>query len=114
LVVLSALKPLSARLNNLASDIELQMFGILAYAGLALEFETGREIPVQYHDRNSDDNRGVAKPDFYHPAKRVAIFCDSEAHHGSADARARDNGVSSALQHKSITTLRFTSGQILR
>jgi hypothetical protein len=114
LVMLAAILPLAARVKKVASDIELRMLLILADAGVALEFEMGREIPVQYHDRCSENEWGLSKPDFYHPRKRLAIFCDSEAHHSSPEARARDNGVLSALQHKKITTLRFTSGQILK
>ena len=90
------------------------MLLILAKAGVALEFETGRQIAVEYPDRCSDHGWGVAKPDFYHRRARLAIFCDSEAYHSSAEARARDNGVSSALQLIGVKAIRFTGGQIIR
>jgi hypothetical protein len=114
LIRLAALGPLAARIQNLSSELELIMLEILADAGVALEFETARVITVRYPDRCCDDDYGPARPDFYHPRRRVAIFCDSEAHHASPEARARDNGVTAALQRKGIVVLRFTSGQIRR
>jgi hypothetical protein len=113
LISQAALQPLLARLGPLESELELRMLWILADAGVALEFETGREVSVKYPDRLCGDQWGVTRLDFYHRRARLALFCDSTEHHTSGEARARDNGVCSALLLRKITPLRFTTYQIL-
>jgi hypothetical protein len=105
---------LQNQLQNARSDLELRMLVILTDAGVAEHFATGCQIAVQYPDRCSDDEVGVAKPDFYYRRAKLAIFCDSDQFHSSPEARARDNGVTSALQHRGIRVLRFTGAQISR
>jgi len=113
LIARAALGRLFTLVRGLESELELRMLNILADADVALDFVNGREIGVRYPDRLSGDQWGVAKPDFYHRRARLAIFCDSNEHHGSRQARSRDNGVSSALLLRGITPLRFTGDQIL-
>jgi very-short-patch-repair endonuclease len=59
-----------------------------------------------------EDDWGEATPDFYCRHAKLEIFCDSDEFHSFPEARARDNGVTSALQNRRITVLRFTDGEI--
>jgi hypothetical protein len=88
------------------------MLIILTDAGIASHFESGCKIAVRYPERSAGDESGYAYPDLYCRSPRLAIFCDSEEFHSSAEARARDHGVSLALQLRGDTVLRFTGGQI--
>lgn len=113
LIDLVGLRPFMGMVRGLESELNLQMLIILANAGVASEFETGVALRVPYPDRLTGDPWGTAMPDFYHRRAALAIFCDSELHHASREARGRDNGVSSALLLRGIKPIRFTSHQIL-
>jgi hypothetical protein len=103
---------LLTQLKGLRSDLELRMLMILTDAGIASHFHSGCKVAVRYPDRCAEDEIGYAYPDLYCRRPRLAIFCDSEEFHSSPDARARDHGVSLALQLRGDTVLRFTGTQI--
>ena len=112
LVTRAALKPLLERVKNLESPLEEDCLGVLADVGVALDFRNGRSLLVPYFDRLTGSRNGQTTPDFFHPWRRLAIFCDSAIHHSSPEDRARDNGVSAACLLRGITPLRFTTQQI--
>jgi hypothetical protein len=112
-LVRTILMMLQERVAGLDSDPELALLEILGDLRVPLEFETGRAITVKYAERLTGDQVGTTKPDQFHRRAKVAVYCDSELHHSSRDARARDHGVSAALALRGITALRFTAHQIL-
>ena len=74
----------------------------------------GARLRYDVVDRPPEEQWGHALPDWYCRHPKLAIFCDSEQFHSSAEARARDHGVSVALHLQGITALRFTGTQILK
>jgi hypothetical protein len=109
LVSRAALKPLLERVENLESPLEEDCLGVLADAGVALDFRNGRSLLVRYFDRLTGPLDGKTTPDFFHPWTRVAIYCDSAAHHSSREDRARDNLVNIALMLRGYAPVRLTT-----
>jgi hypothetical protein len=111
-VTRAAMKPLLERVQNMESPLEVEIYDILADIGLALDFRNGKALAVRYPDRLFGSQDGLTRPDSYHPWTRLAVFCDSTAHHSSSADRSRDNGVNSACILRGIIPLRFTTEQI--
>jgi hypothetical protein len=112
LVTRAALKPLLERVKNLESPLEEECLGVLADAGVALDFRNGQSLMVRYFDRLTGSAAGQTTPDFFHPWTGVAIYCDSARHHSSAEAQARDNLVNVACYLRGYTPVRLTTDQI--
>jgi hypothetical protein len=112
LVTRAALKPLLARVQNLESPLEEDCLGVLADAGVALDFRNGRSLFVRYFDRLTRDQDGKTTPDFFHPWTGTAIYCDSALHHSTREDRGRDNLVNIACMLRGYTPVRLTTDQI--
>jgi hypothetical protein len=112
LVSRAALKPLLDRVQHLESPLEEDCLGVLADAGVALDFRNGEALMVRYFDRLTGSQEGVTMPDFFHPWTGVAVYCDSAQHHTAREDRARDNLVNVACLLRGYTPVRLTTEQI--
>lgn len=54
----------------------------------------------------------ITEADFYFPEKKLAIFCDSVAHHSSLDAKIKDHAIDEKLNKIGIRSLRICGRDI--
>lgn len=104
------------------SPIELFMIHYLASKGLYPEIQTiifddGSVFP-SIHDMLSDNKRNeevkmVTEVDLYFPEQKLAIFCDSNAHHRSKKAQEKDLKISKKLEEFGIKSLRLNGSDIV-
>ncbi|WP_352338610.1 hypothetical protein [Psychrobacter sp. 16-MNA-CIBAN-0192] len=55
----------------------------------------------------------ISEADFYFEEQRVAIFCDSVAHHSSSEAIAKDNVIDQKLEEIGIRSIRISGSDIV-
>lgn len=70
--------------------------------------------PEAQHEIRLDDGTLLTVPDFVYPARKLAIFCDGFAYHGSVETLAADAKKRNALQSRGWTVLTFWGRQIVR
>lgn len=80
----------------------------------AIRIEGNIPLPVAQHEIKLEDGTLLTIPDFAYPSRKLAIYCDGFAYHGSVDALASDARKRNALQARGWTVLTFWGKQILR
>lgn len=104
------------------SPIELFLLHAMNAKGLSPEiqtalFEDGSVHPTlhQMITANSKECevRQITDADFYFPDKKLAIFCDSNAHHRSTKARDKDARIDAELKELGIESLRVMGSDII-
>jgi hypothetical protein len=70
--------------------------------------------PVAQHEVNLDSEGTRTIPDFAYPDRKIAIYCDGFAYHGTRDALESDARKRNALQSMGWVVLGFWGRQILR
>lgn len=58
------------------------------------------------------EDKLITEADFYFPASKLAIFCDSKEFH-SGDRKNKDQAIDNALNDIGIKTLRLTGNEIM-
>ncbi|WP_290500860.1 hypothetical protein [Alcanivorax sp.] len=58
--------------------------------------------------------KSITDADFYFPDKRLAVFCDSVAHHSSPEAKKKDREIDEKLNKIGIQSLRICGTDIAR
>lgn len=78
-------------------------------------YQVGRlPKPVSQYEIRDETGGLITIPDFAYPDRRIAIYCDGFAYHGSRDALESDSRKRNALQAMGWATLNFWGRQILR
>lgn len=104
------------------SPIELFLIQALAQEGLfpdiqTLIFKDGTTFPNYYEMVSSLKlkNQGhlITEPDLYFKEQRLAIFCDSNLHHSSSEAKTKDRKIVDKLEGLGITPLRLNGSEIV-
>ncbi|SFK64190.1 hypothetical protein [Azotobacter beijerinckii] len=62
--------------------------------------------------RTSRLSKTITEADFFFENERVAVFCDSVAHHTSAEDRAKDHAIDSKLEKIGIRSIRVSGKDI--
>lgn len=70
--------------------------------------------PTPQFEISDESGRRVTIPDFAYPERRIAIYCDGFAYHGSREALESDAQKRNFLQSKGWAVLTFWGRQILR
>ncbi|OMH30218.1 endonuclease domain-containing protein [Motiliproteus sp. MSK22-1] len=104
------------------SPIELFLLQAMDVKGLFPEiqtalFEDGSSHPTlhQMITANSKECeiRQITDADFYFPEKKLAVFCDSNAHHRSKKAKDKDTRIDGELKDLGIDSLRIMGTDIV-
>lgn len=103
------------------SPIELFLLQAMNFIGLNPELQTiicedGFTVPG-FHKlwENAKSRRRlktITDADYYFPTQRLAVFCDSVAHHSSPKAIAKDKAIDEKLESIGITSLRICGRDI--
>jgi hypothetical protein len=114
-------KVLPRKIWGLDSPIELFLAQAMAKFGLlptiqTLVFRDGTIYPNFYEMTTFPgrirEERLLTSADFYFSDKKLAVFCDSEQHHSSAEKVAKDKQISESLKILGITPLRLRGRDI--
>lgn len=111
------------RIWGAESPIELFLFQALLQRGLVptlqmLFFSDGTMFPSLYHfwaDSNAEEiPEMITEADMYFEEHRLAVFCDSTAHHRGAKAAQKDARVSERLAAIGVRSVRVPGALIVR
>jgi len=106
-------------------DSPIELFLLQAMNSLSLQpkiqmniFSDGTTFPsLQSMWENGKRTKALSKmiseADFYFEEQRVAIFCDSVAHHSSDEAIAKDNAIDQKLEKIGIRSIRISGPDIV-
>lgn len=103
------------------SPIELFLLQALDSMGLSPELQTticedGFTVPTLHKLWENQKARrrlkSITDADFYFPDEKLAIFCDSVAHHSSPEAKRKDSAIDEKLEKIGITSLRICGRDI--
>lgn len=104
------------------SPIELFVIQYLASKNIYPEiqtmiFEDGSIFPSLYdmisENRRNSEIRMITEVDLYFHEKKIAIFCDSNAHHRSKKDRDKDIKISKTLETFGIKSIRINGSDIV-
>lgn len=105
------------------SPIELFLAQALASQGHSPELQTiickdGFTVPHLHtlweNNRSRRQVEVITEADFFFPTQKLAIFCDSVAHHSSAQAIQKDKAIDDKLRALGIQSLRLSGTEIVR
>jgi hypothetical protein len=105
------------------SPIELFLFQALLHAGnqptlQVILSDDGSAHPSLYHLWHDTDFRNapgqITEADMYFPDQRLAVFCDSAAHHRQRRARAKDDSIDKRLEAAGFKAVRVPGRTIVR
>ncbi|WP_205669715.1 hypothetical protein [Aliivibrio fischeri] len=103
------------------SPIELFLLQAMDSIGLAPELQTiicedGFTVPSFHklweNQRSRRRLKMITEADYYFPDKKLAVFCDSVAHHSSAEAIKKDAAIDEKLKEIDITSMRICGRDI--
>lgn len=98
------------------SPIELFLLQAMDSLGLTPEIQTiitedGLTVPSLHklweNSRSRKRLKAITDADFYFPAKKLAIFCDSKEHHSSKESIDKDRNIDKSLAEIDIVSLRI-------
>lgn len=105
------------------SPIELFLLQAMGHNGLEPEIQTiisgkGFTVPHLHTLWENDKSRkrldAITEADFYFPERKLAVFCDSIAHHSSPEAQKKDAAIDIKLRELGIHSLRISGADIVR
>lgn len=105
------------------SPIELFLLHAMNAEGLDPEIQTGifedGSTHPSLHQMISANKREceieqITDADFYFPQRKLAVFCDSIAHHRSGKAKNKDAKIDEKLQEIGIDSLRIAGSDIVK
>jgi hypothetical protein len=107
-------------------DSPIELFLLQAMSSLGLKpkiqmyiFKDGTTFPSlqsmwEEGRRTKVLSKMITEADFFFEEKRVAVFCDSVAHHTSKDAIAKDEAIDERLREVGILSVRISGPDIVR
>jgi hypothetical protein len=103
------------------SPIELFLIHAMDAIGLNPELQTiicedGFTVPSFHklweNQKSRKRLKSITDADFYFPEKKLAVFCDSIAHHSSPAAKRKDEAIDEKLKRVGIRSLRISGRDI--